>query len=113
MTDNLVFVLYLLIWRLAVLSCGVVAIVLGYRLFMGGFAADQGSLEAGVGSNRLKISNIAPGTFFALFGSAIIATLVWISPPEVLLEPPKGTSQAIAPIANGPGGMRLRGKDVE
>jgi hypothetical protein len=111
MTDNVVFVLYLLIWRLAVLSCGVVSIILGYKLFMGGFAADKGSLEAGVGSHSLKISNIAPGTFFALFGSAIIATLVWISPPEVLVDPSKAISQAAAPAAIGPGGMRLRGKD--
>ena len=60
MTPFVVSVAYVLIWRLCVLACGLVAIILGYRLFQSGFAAQQGSLEAGMGSNSLKLGNVAP-----------------------------------------------------
>jgi hypothetical protein len=108
MTTFVVTVVYVLIWRLCVLACGLVAIVLGYRLFMSGFAAHEGSLEAGVGSNSLKLSNVAPGTFFALFGAAIIATLVWTSPAEIVI--PKEALQATGQIDVGPGGITVRGE---
>ena len=39
MTPFVVSVAYVLIWRLCVLACGLVAIILGYRLFQSGFAA--------------------------------------------------------------------------
>jgi hypothetical protein len=80
MTPFVVSVAYVLIWRVCVLACGLVAVVLGYRLFKIGFTAQQGELEAGIGGHTLKFRNIAPGVFFALFGAAIIAALVWTSP---------------------------------
>jgi hypothetical protein len=85
MNTFVVTILYVLIWRLCVLGCGLVSIVLGYRLFKSGFASEEGSIEAGVGGNSMKLSKVAPGTFFALFGSAIIATLIWTSPPEIVI----------------------------
>lgn len=87
-----VTVLYVLIWRLCVLACGIFTVYLGFRLFVSGLAAHEGSLEAGIGGSNLKLGNIAPGTFFALFGAAIIATLVWRSPAEIVI--PKEALQA-------------------
>lgn len=107
MTPFLVSVAYVLIWRLCVLACGLVAIILGYRLFQSGFAAQQGSLEAGVGSNTLKLGNVAPGTFFALFGAAVIAALVWTSPPEIVV--PKADLQSSGQVDVGQGGLKVRG----
>ena len=107
MTPFVVSVAYVLIWRLCVLACGLVAIILGYRLFQSGFAAQQGSLEAGLGSNTLKLANVAPGTFFALFGAAIIASLVWTSPPEIVI--PKGEIQTSGQVDLGQGGLKVRG----
>lgn len=108
MTALVVSVGYILIWRLCVLACGTLAIVLGYRLFKLGLTVQQGDLEAGVGGHTLKLRNIAPGTFFALFGAAIIATLVWTSPTEIVI--PKEVLQATGEVDTGPGGLRVRGQ---
>jgi hypothetical protein len=62
MTAVVVSVVHMLVWRLCVLACGRVSIVLGNRLVMSGPANQQGGLEAGVGGNTLKLDNVAPGT---------------------------------------------------
>jgi hypothetical protein len=107
MTAFAVSVAYVLIWRLAVLACGLVAVILGYRLFKLGFEAQHGELEAGLGGQTLKLRNIAPGTFFALFGAAIIATLVWTSPSEIVI--PRGALQDAVEMESGAGGLKVRG----
>ena len=107
MTAFVVSVAYVLIWRLGVLACGLVSIVLGYRLFMQGLATQPGDLEAGVGGHSLKLRNIAPGTFFALFGAAIIATLVWTSPSEIVI--PKTALEGAGKVEVGADGLKVRG----
>lgn len=108
MTTFIVTVIYVLVWRLSVLACGLVSIILGYRLFMSGLTAHEGSLEAGMGKSSLKLGNIAPGTFFALFGAAIIATIVWTSPAEIVI--PKDALQATGQVEAGRGGLTVRGE---
>lgn len=108
MTAFTVAVAYVLIWRLCVLACGLVAVILGYRLFKLGFTADRGDLEAGVGGGSLKVRNIAPGTFFALFGAAIIATLVWTSPSEIVV--PKEALLSTGEVDVSSGGLKVRGQ---
>jgi len=103
-----VSVVYVLIWRLTVLACGLVSIVLGYRLFKSGFVAQEGKIAAGMAGGSLQISQVAPGTFFALFGAAIIATLVWTSPPEIVI--PKEALQATGKVDVGRGGLTVRGQ---
>lgn len=49
---------------------------MGYRLFLAGIAPPAGDLEAESGSRRLKLTRAAPGTFFALFGAAVIAVTI-------------------------------------
>jgi hypothetical protein len=44
MTTFIVTVIYVLIWRLSVLACGLISIFLGYRLFMSGLTAHEDSL---------------------------------------------------------------------
>ena len=108
MTAFMVAVAYVLIWRICVLACGLVAVILGYRLFKMGFAAQQGDLEAGVGGSTLKVRNIAPGTFFALFGAAIIAALVWSSPSEIVI--PKDALPATGQVDQSSSGLKVRGQ---
>ena len=108
MTALTVAVAYVLIWRLCVLACGLVAVILGYRLFKLGFDADRGGLEAGVAGNTLKIRNIAPGTFFALFGAAIIGALVWTSPSEIVI--PREALQSSGQVDESAGGLKVRGQ---
>ena len=49
----------------------------GYRLFLAGIERPAGDLEASAGSRTLKLSRAAPGTFFALFGAAVIAATIF------------------------------------
>ena len=108
MTLFAVSVAYVLIWRLCVLACGLVCVILGYRLFQRAFAARQGHLEDGASGNTLKLTNVAPGTFFALFGATIIAMLVWTSPPEIVI--PKAALQSSGQVDVGQGGLKVRGE---
>jgi hypothetical protein len=109
MSAFVVSVIYVLVWRLGVLACGLIAIILGYQLFKIGLTAHEGKLEAGVGPNKLKISNIAPGTFFALFGAVIIATLVWTSPTEIII--PKDALQSSGQVSMGKGSLTVRNEE--
>lgn len=65
------------IYKVASLIVGLGFGYMGYRLFMAGIQGSAGDLEASSGSQALKLSRAAPGTFFALFGAAVIvATIV-------------------------------------
>ncbi len=108
MSGFVVSVIYVLVWRLGVLACGLTAIILGYKLFKLGLTSEKGKLEAGFGGNTMKVSNIAPGTFFALFGAVIIGTLVFTSPAEIII--PEGNVQTADQVDLGKGGLTVRGE---
>ena len=66
-----------LVYRMTVLLCGFGSIVMGYRLFRLGVFEKAGELKASWGGKSVLLKAAAPGTFFALFGSAVIAITVW------------------------------------
>ena len=69
MTDFYAIVIY----RCIIALSGALAIYLGYRLFFV-VLARQGELSVKTGENyELKLRNVAPGVFFALFGAVILA----------------------------------------
>ena len=92
--DNVTtFVFYLTMHRVLVFACGIVSIVLGYRLLMRGLARGAGSeesvsqaIEAKLGNTRLVVKNLAPGSLFALFGALMVASMVLNAPPEITLK---------------------------
>lgn len=49
----------------------------GYRLFRHGVYEKAGDLRAAWGERYLVLKQAAPGTFFALFGAAVIAVSIW------------------------------------
>jgi hypothetical protein len=70
--------------RIVVVIAGVVALVLGYRLF--DKAADLGALTAEVPQRiKLQMQRIGPGIFFALFGTAI---LIYVMSSNIDVSPP-------------------------
>lgn len=101
-----VSILYLLIWRIAVLVTGVILVIVGYKLFRAGITDNKGTLEAGNEKASLKIANIAPGTFFALFGTFIIVTIVWRSPAEIVIPPELSKETTQVDLSSG--GLILR-----
>lgn len=68
------FIIYLVVFRLSIITAGVVCIVAGYLLFKHGLARrEKTEIEGQAGEYRLTIRNAAPGTCFALFGATLIA----------------------------------------
>ena len=64
-------------YRMTVLLVGSVFGYMGYRLFLVAGARSVASLSAGSGPMSLSLTNAAPGTFFALFGTAMIIVGLW------------------------------------
>jgi tetratricopeptide (TPR) repeat protein len=73
------FLIYAALFRLAIITAGVVSIVLGYRLFCKGIWRDTGNqstaIDANIAGAKFTFKNAAPGTFFALFGVIIISVM--------------------------------------
>lgn len=88
MSNFVASVLYLLVFRLAIVSAGVVSIVVGYRLFCRGITgASNGnrasSIDSSVAGMKLSLQNAAPGSLFALFGAVLISVMLVQSSPSV------------------------------
>lgn len=64
-------------YKAASLLVGLLFGYMGYRLFMAGIERPAGDLEASSGSRMIKMSRAAPGTFFALFGAAVIVATIF------------------------------------
>ena len=101
-------IIYLALFRLAIIAAGIVSIVLGYRLFCRGVWPGNGSgtaVDAEIAGQRFSLKNAAPGTCFALFGVLTISVMFVSGPPEL--------SQQFAASqdgkTNGGGEFRLRG----
>jgi hypothetical protein len=83
--------LYLAAFRVAMIAAGVVAILLGYRLFALGVRPrsipDRDESIAGeIAGAKVTMSNVAPGTGFALFGVIIIGLQFTGIGPEATFE---------------------------
>jgi hypothetical protein len=76
MNEVFIFVVYAIVFRVAMISAGALAVFFGYRLFVLGVMPKEGSdIESEAGNVRLTIRNAAPGTCFALAGVAIIGLM--------------------------------------
>jgi len=51
--------------------------VLGYNLFKLGYFEKAGELKAVWGGRQLLLKAVAPGVFFALFGTVIVCVGIW------------------------------------
>jgi len=97
MTQEIIFMIYALIFRLGVLFCGTVSIVLGYKLYCKGLYSNQDTnktdqdknktdIKARFAGLRLSIKNAGPGTIFALFGLLMIYSMIENGNPELVME---------------------------
>lgn len=69
--------LLLVVYRVASLATGLAVVWMGYQLFKIGVYEKAGDLKAAWGPNRFQLIGGAPGSFFALFGAAIISLSLW------------------------------------
>lgn len=94
MEHFIAFIIYLSLFRIAIIASGIFSIYLGYRLFaMGVFPqssstnpSPQGDVSAEFAGAKFSLRNAAPGTSFALFGAVIISAMVITGAPEVTIE---------------------------
>ena len=87
------FLIYAAVFRLAVIAVGIVAIVLGYFLFVR-VSSSRSRTEAGleIAEFKLNLKNAAPGTCFAAFGAGIILAMLIEGSPSLTME----TAQNVA-----------------
>ncbi|MEQ9217892.1 MAG: hypothetical protein RLO17_07620 [Cyclobacteriaceae bacterium] len=84
------FIIYLILYRIAIILVGLASIYFGYRLFLNGVFGVQkvkgSDFEANIGSNKFYLKNAAPGTLFALFGVILISNMMLSGSPELTRE---------------------------
>lgn len=87
MDNSTLFLIYAALYRLTVLAVGALSIWLGFRLFSNaGSKKAEGSASAEAGGVKLTFTNLLPGTYFALFGTALISIMLWKHGPPQLNE---------------------------
>ena len=59
-------------FKITSLLAGVLFCYLGYKLFVAGIWGNAGNLEVNWNDNKVLLKKAAPGTFFALFGTAVV-----------------------------------------
>ena len=91
MSDNVTLFLLLVAYKMFCVLVGLVFAFLGYRLFMADKLGSAGDFEGASGGHKITLRGAAPGTFFALFGTAVVGFTVWkgidyssIVPPNAL-----------------------------
>lgn len=81
--------------RIFIVLGGVLAIYLGYRLFHVD-KRRQGTLELEGKALTLKLSDVAPGVFFAALGACVLVTSMWQAVQHTVLTPVPGPELAVA-----------------
>ena len=69
--------LALFIYKLVCIGSGLLVCYFGFRLFILGIFTGAGDLTSQFQSTKLVLKKAAPGTFFALFGAAVIGVSLW------------------------------------
>lgn len=69
--------LYLTVYKVATLVIGLAFAFMGYRLFLRGIITEAGEVQTNWENRSLVLKKAAPGTFFALFGTAIVCVSLW------------------------------------
>ncbi len=90
------FVIYLLVFRVAIIIASIVCIVLGYRLFVRGVWPGETEVSAQIAKQGFTIKNAAPGTCFALFGAVVLVVMFFKGAPELTLDLIRQSGQPVA-----------------
>jgi hypothetical protein len=92
-------IIFRMVERILGVLIGAVLIYFGYRLFLG-LATKRGSDRGGgefsfAGGNKIKLSKVGPGVFFALFGAGLI--IFSLLKPVSLTISPRGGKATSSP----------------
>ncbi|MCI5180320.1 MAG: hypothetical protein D3911_13545 [Candidatus Electrothrix sp. AW3_4] len=92
MSDIIIYAVYAIFYKVAVIGAGFGCIVMGYRLFVLGVMPKKGSeIDAQSGEIRLSVKNAAPGTCFTALGTLMIVVMLVQDSPELKTVSEKST----------------------
>ena len=77
MSETTSIILIAAVYKIVSMCVGLLFGYMGYRLFMSGIWGKAGNLDAEFRDIKLVVKQAAPGTFFALFGTIIVAFSVF------------------------------------
>jgi hypothetical protein len=77
MSENISIYLIAVTYKVFSLCAGLLFGYMGYRLFMAGIWGNAGDVETKFKDTKLVLKQAAPGTFFALFGTIIVAFTIF------------------------------------
>lgn len=77
MSVEITTIIVLAAYKIASLLVGLVFCYFGYKLFLAGVWGNAGDLNARFNNNKIVLKSAAPGTFFAFFGTIVIALTIW------------------------------------
>jgi len=82
------FLLYVTVYRLSVLAIGALSIYLGFRLFnrpaeLVRSGTGRATAEVEADGFTVRLIDVWPGVYFALFGTVLIGIMLWQGPPEM------------------------------
>jgi tetratricopeptide (TPR) repeat protein len=108
------FLIYLTLYRLAIIAAGVVSIVLGYRLFVRGVfpslgTTQESAVQVTVAGSGFTLKNAAPGTAFGLFGVILVTVMLAQGSPELTYKTLQKAA-AVTPDDTMPFELTMRGK---
>lgn len=76
METNITIILSLAAYKIVSLLVGLAFSYMGFKLFIVGIWGQAGELDAQFGDNKVVLKKAAPGTFFVLFGTIIVASTI-------------------------------------
>lgn len=94
MDPVLPYIIYLGVYRTAIVGAGVLFVFLGYRLFLRGvWPGGTTDLDADISAKRLTLRNAAPGTIFALFGASLVVAMILTGNPGATFDFASGVGE--------------------
>lgn len=107
------FLVYVTAFRLAIITAGIVSMILGYRLFIRGIytgGTAESSIDFMAAGSGFSLKNVAPGSCFGIFGVALITVMLIQGNPQFTYEMMQKTATADAPAISAK--LEMRGAET-
>ncbi len=107
------FLVYVTAFRLAIITAGIVALILGYRLFIRGIypaGAGDSTIDFKAAGSGFSLKNVAPGSCFGIFGVALITVMLIQGNPQFTYEMMQKTATTDAPAMSAK--LEMRGAET-
>lgn len=107
------FLIYVTAFRLAIITAGIVSIILGYRLFIRGIysgGTGEHSIDFKAAGSGFTLKNVGPGSCFGIFGVTLITLMLIQGNPQLTYEMMQKQPDANSPAVSTK--LEMRGADA-